>query len=107
MQRSESAKWQTHDIHGKKSKPEFTGSELGSITFDMYFSISQGVHPMNEIDKLIQANRKGVAHPLILGTKRFGMNKYYIASINSTFNHTNNKGLVLSAKVNLTMGEYV
>lgn len=107
MKRSESARWAKHDIHGKKSKPEFLGEDLGKVTFDMLFSAQLGVNPMKEIDKLIIAERKGEAHMLIVGTKRFGLHKYYIASINSDLNQFDNRGLLLSAKVNLTMEEYV
>lgn len=107
MKRSESARWSKHDVHLKKPKPVFNGPDQGSITFDMHFSASMGVNPMNEIDKLIRANRSGEAHRLIIGNKRFGLFKYYIASINSDFNYFDNKGLLLSGKVNVTLEEYV
>lgn len=107
MKRSESARWSKHDVHLKKPKPVFNGPDQGSITFDMHFSASLGVNPMDEIDKLIRANRSGEVHRLIIGNKRFGLFKYYIASINGEFNYFDNKGLLLSGKVNVTLEEYV
>ena len=107
MKRTESARWAKHDIHLKKSKPEFTGIEQGRITFTMKFSASFGVNPMKEIDNLIRANRSGEAHTLIIGNKRFGLHKYYIASINTDLNFWENRGHLLSADVSITMEEYV
>lgn len=107
FKRSESTRWSKHDIHLRKTKPEFTGIDQGKITFTMKFSASFGVNPMKEIDKLIRANRSGEAHTLIVGNKRFGVHKYYIASINADMNYWENKGHLLSADVNITMEEYV
>ena len=107
MKRSESARWSKHDVHLKKPKSVFNGPDQGSITFDMHFSASLGVNPMDEIDKLIRANTAGEVHRLIIGNKRFGLFKYYLASINSDLNFFDNKGMLLSGKVNVTLEEYV
>lgn len=105
--RSESTRWAKHDIHSKKTKAEFIGIDQGKITFTMKFSANFGVNPMDEIDKIVRANRSGEAHMLIVGGKRFGMGKYYISSINSNLNYWENRGKLLSGDVNLTLEEYV
>ena len=107
MKRSESARWSKHDVHLQKSKSEFMGVDAGGLTFDMHFSVTFGVNPMNEIDKLIRANRAGEVHMLVIGNKRFGLNKYYIASINADLKHWENRGHLLSGSINVTMEEYV
>lgn len=107
MKRTESARWSKHDVHLKKTKPEFTGINQGTITFTMKFTSALGLNPMQEVDFLIRANRTGEAHQLIVGNKRFGLNKYYIASVGAAFNYWSHQGHLLSTDVDVTLEEYV
>lgn len=107
FKRSESARWSKHDIHGQKSKPEFTGIDLGKVTFTMRFSAFHGVNPLKELDKFIRCVRSGEAHQLIIGNKRVGVNKWYLPNVDESWNYFDNKGNVLTADINVTMEEYV
>ena len=107
FKRDESSRWSKHDIHLKKPKPEFQGDGQGRITFTMQFLASKGVHPMNEIDALIRSQRAGEVHTLVIGTKRFGVHKWYISSLSMDMKTFDNRGNLLSASVNVTMEEYV
>lgn len=105
--RTQSARWSKHDIHLKKTKPEFTGEDQGEITFTMQFSASMGVNPIVELDKLIRYVRSGEAHTLVIGHKRFGVGKWYMSDVSEDLKHVDNRGNVLSASANVTLEEYV
>lgn len=105
--RTESARWAKHEIHGQKTKSEFTGVDAGSLSFTMHFSAFHGVNPRDELNKFIKRVRSGEAHVLIIGNKRVGVNKWYIQSVNEKWNHVDNRGNVLTADLEVTMEEYV
>ena len=105
--RSESARWSKHDIHGQKSKSEFTGIDAGKLSFTMHFSAFHGVNPREELNKFIKYVRSGEAQTLIIGNKRVGVNKWYIPSTSETWNYVDNHGNVLTADLNVSMEEYV
>ena len=105
--RTESARWSKHDIHSQKQKAEFTGLNAGSLSFTMHFSAFHGVNPREELNKFIKRVRSGEAHTLIIGSKRVGINKWYVPTADETWNYVDNRGNVLTADINITMEEYV
>lgn len=107
FKRSESARWSKHDMHGQKSKSEFTGVDNGKVSFTMHFSAFHGVNPIKELDKFIKCVRSGEAHTLIIGNKRVGVNKWYLPSVDQSWDYFDNKGNILSAGITITMEEYV
>jgi len=107
FKRSESARWSKHDIHCQKSKAEFIGINPGSLTFTMHFSAFHGVNPREEGNKFFKYLRTGVAHTLIIGNKRVGVNKWYIPNVDDTWNYFDNQGNLLTSDINVTMEEYV
>jgi len=107
FKRSESARWAKHDIHLAKPKPDFLGPGQGQITFNMMFTASLGVNPIKELDKLVRYVRSGEAHTLIIGSKRYGVGKWYISSVSEDMKHFDNRGNVLSGSASVTMEEYV
>lgn len=107
FKRTESARWSKHDIHGQKQKAEFIGIDAGKISFTMHFSAYLGVDPRAEIDKFLKKVRSGEANTLIIGTKRIGVNKWYIPTNDESWNHVDNRGNLLTADLNVTMEEYV
>lgn len=56
------AKYATHDRHLKEPLLEFTGTEVESMSFTMFFSAYLGVNPIQEISKLLKAMRRGEVH---------------------------------------------
>lgn len=107
FKRTETARWSKHDIHGQKQKSEFIGLEAGNISFTMHFSAFHGVNPIVELDKFIKYARSGVAHTLIIGTKRVGVGKLYMPGTDQSWDHIDNRGNILTAGLNITMEEYV
>ena len=46
---------------------EFTGQDVESMSFTMFFSVFLGVNPIAEVANLLQTMRRGEAHYLIIG----------------------------------------
>lgn len=100
------AKYAVHDRHLKVPLLEFLGTELESISFTMYFSIFLGVNPMDEITKLLVAERNGEAMSLVIGNKAYGRNKWVIEKLSKDLERFDNKGNLLTAKVSISLKEY-
>lgn len=101
-----SAKYATHERHLKNTLLEFTGTEADSISFNMQFSVFLGVNPMQEITKLLKAQRTGKIMRLVIGSKAFGRNKWVIEKLSKDLERFDNKGNLLSAKVSVSLREY-
>ncbi|MCL2357478.1 MAG: phage tail protein [Defluviitaleaceae bacterium] len=81
---SNSAQYASHNRHLRATLLEFTGTDAGSISFTMYFSVFMGVDPMTEITKLLNALRDGEAMRLVIGTRAFGRHKWVITRVSKT-----------------------
>lgn len=100
------AKYSTHDRHLKEPLLEFTGTEVESMTFSMFFSAFLGVNPIAEVSKLLKAMRRGEVHRLVIGPKAYGTNKWVITKVSNSLERYDNRGNLLVAKVNVTMKSY-
>lgn len=98
------AKFTTHTRHLKAPLLEFTGVDVESISFSMFFSVSLGTNPKREIDKLIRALQEGKAHRLVLGTDNYG--KWVMEKISNTMEQVDNRGNLIVASVSVTMKSY-
>ena len=100
------AKYSTHDRHLKEPLLEFTGTDVESITFTMFFSAFLGVKPIAEVSKLLKAMRRGEVHRLVIGPKAYGTNKWVITKLSNSLPRYDNRGNLLVAKVSVTMKSY-
>lgn len=100
------AKYSTHDRHLKEPLLEFTGTEVESMTFTMFFSVFLGVNPISEVSKMLKAMRRGEVHRLVIGPKAYGTNKWVITKLSNSLNRYDNRGNLLVAKVSVTMKSY-
>lgn len=100
------AKYSTHDRHLKEPLLEYTGREVESMSFSMFFSAFLGVNPISEVAKLLQAMRRGEVHPLIIGPKAYGTNKWVITKVSTSLDRYDNRGNLLVSKVSVTMKSY-
>jgi len=100
------AKYSTHDRHLKEPLLEFTGTDVESMTFTMFFSAFLGVNPIAEVSKLLKAMRRGEVHRLVIGPKAYGTNKWVITKLSNSLNRYDNRGNLLVAKVSVTMKSY-
>ncbi|MCF8018294.1 MAG: phage tail protein [Vallitaleaceae bacterium] len=106
MKWDSSAKYATHERHLKNTLLEFTGTEADSISFNMHFSVFLGVNPMQEIVKLLIAQRTGKIMRLVIGSKAYGRNKWVIEKLSKDLEKFDNKGNLLVAKVSVSLKEY-
>lgn len=100
------AKYSTHDRHLKEPLLEFTGTDVESMTFTMFFSAFLGVNPIAEVSKMLKAMRRGEVHRLVIGPKAYGTNKWAITKLSNSLNRYDNRGNLLVAKVSVTMKSY-
>ena len=100
------AKYSTHDRHLKEPLLEFTGTDVESMTFTMFFSAFLGVNPIAEVSKLLKAMRRGEVHRLVIGPKAYGTNNWVITKLSNSLPRYDNRGNLLVAKVSVTMKSY-
>lgn len=101
-----STKYATHKRHLQEELLEYMGPATDTITFDMNFSVFLGVNPMNEMIKLLNAERKGSVMRLVIGTKAYGKNKWVITGTGKALERFDNKGNLLVAKVGVSLKAY-
>lgn len=106
LTRTESGRWAKHDIVGRKPVPEFLGPDLSGVSFSIRFDIMLGMNPKKETNRLIGMSRDGKAYHFILGTHRFGVNKWSVQDVKVDFERIDNRGNVLIADVSITLEEY-
>ena len=99
-------KYSTHDRHLKEPLLEFTGTDVESMSFSMFFSAFLGVNPIAEVSKMLKAMRRGEVHRLVIGPKAYGTNKWVITKLSNSLNRYDNRGNLLVAKVSVTMKSY-
>ncbi|MFC3802799.1 phage tail protein [Cohnella sp. GCM10012308] len=105
--RNSSARWAQHDIVGQKPKKQWLGPGVDSVSFSVLFSVSLGLNPRKELDRLTELERDGKAVPLIIGRKGVGVGLWVITSMTQSWDVLDGEGNVYSATANLTLEEYV
>lgn len=98
------AQYSTHTRHLKAPLLEFTGMDVESISFSMFYSIDLGVNPKPQIDKLIRIVKAGEAHRLVIGTDNYG--KWVIEKLSLSMERYDNRGNLMSAQIAVTMKSY-
>lgn len=106
MKWDSSARYANHDRHLKEQLIEFIGTDADTITFSVYFSAFLGVNPIEEIAKLLDAERKGKVMRLVIGTKAYGKNKWAITKTGKELERFDNEGSLLVAKVAVSLKAY-
>jgi len=103
---AKAASYATHERHLKEPLLEFTGQDVESMSFTMFFSVFLGVNPIAEVANLLQTMRRGEAHYLIIGPKAYGTNKWVITKLSNSLQRYDRGGNLLAASVNVTMQTY-
>lgn len=104
--RSCTGRWGTHDTIGKKSKLEYIGPGVDEISFSMYFSVSFGVNPRNEMNRLLIKSRAGEAETLIIGGLALGVHKWIIESVKQSWLTFDGQGNLWVGQADVVMKEY-
>lgn len=101
-----SANIQTHTRHLDNSLTEFTGVSPDGFTFSIKLSKYLGVDPMIDIVKIFNYERSGTTLPLTIGLKPYGKYRWLIKSHKTKIEHTDGRGNITSATVDVTLTEY-
>lgn len=98
-----SARYTEHKRHLQESLMEFTGNDAESFTFKLTFSAFEGVKPMDEVKKLLFAERKGDALRLCIGTKGYGTYRWVITNVAFDLEYYDDKGNLVFAIAAVTL----
>lgn len=104
---SGSANWSTHSRHLGDALLEFTGLAPDGFTFDIIFSASLGVEPLDELSKLWTYERDGTAVPLTIGEHGYGKYKWAILKHDIKIEHWRPDGKLHSCTVSVTLSSYL
>lgn len=100
-------RWEKHSVIGKKPVQEFIGPDIDTITFTINLNGNYGVKPRDELEKWVQMVNEGTVDVLVVGTKALGKDKWSVKSVSETWGVVFNKGELFSAKVDITLEEYI
>ena len=107
LQWGSSARYAEHDRHLRSTLLEFTGIDADDMSFDMYFSVFLNVNPQAEINRLLLAERNGLAMRLVIGRRVYGRNRWVILNTDKTLEKFDGRGNLLVARVNVKLKEYL
>lgn len=107
LSRSGSADIQTHKRHLNVDLPEFVGSGLESISFNIRLSKYLGVsNPKSDLNTIISYEQNGTPKYLVLGTETFGRGKWLVSKHKVTYEHYDASGNAVTIDISLTLTEY-
>jgi hypothetical protein len=104
---SGSAKIIEHNIVGRKSLAEFTGSDAGKISFNMKLTEELGVDVEGELERIEKYCDVGATLPLVIGRKIYGRHRWMIKSHSSNVLTHDSIGRITTAVVTLNLIEYL
>lgn len=106
MKRTVSGRWKKHNIVGKAPRAEFQGPESDETTITAVLSAEYGIRPRQMLEKLEAAAKSGLVDYLVIGGRRIGNSKVYIASMSEEWDCIWNRGELVKATINITFSEY-
>ena len=106
MQRSYSARWESHDIIGASPKLEFLGPAMDELSIEVILDAELGVKPRAMLDKFRSAAKNGKVAYFYVRGKKISSNKFYIASGTESWKEIWNKGELVRATATITFSEY-
>lgn len=99
-----SSKWIEHNIIGEKSKLQFDGLELDTISFNIHLNSFFRVNIELEKKILYEYMKQGKVLRLILGGRKIG--KYVITSISEEPKAYNSLGIITKMDLKIELKEY-
>lgn len=106
LTQSVKGRWATHNIIGKKPASEFLGPDMRQITLPITLSSELGMNPRKVLESIEKAVEKGSAYDFIIGGTKVGRYQWVITSMSETWDTVLNNGILVRAKVSLTLEEY-
>lgn len=105
--RSESSRWEDHELSIHKPRSRFIGGNLFDFTFTIKLRAEMGINPTVEMEKLRKKNRNGVTSPFLIGNKPISVNNFSIRQIDETFQHVDGIGRIAAIEARVTLKEHV
>ncbi len=103
---SGSASISTHQRHLGNCLQEFVGIDPDSITFNIRISKYLGSDPLEDIGRIFEYERGGVAVRLVIGSKTYGKYKWLIKKHKTALEHFDKNGDLVGVDISLTLTEY-
>lgn len=107
LQYSASSRWSSSEVINGKPRSQFLGAGLRKVSFDISISAAFGVKPRETIDRLTKIVEKGEVYMLVIGGKPISNNPFSLKDISAAWGEVFNGGELYSAKLSLTLEEYV
>lgn len=98
---------QTHSRHLDNALQEFVGIDPDKFTLTIMLSKHLGVEPMDDIVKIFNYERNGIAIPLTIGNKSYGKYKWLIKNHKVTLERHDGVGNLIGATVDVNLEEYL
>ena len=73
----------------------------------IYLSSMHGIRPRKTLERIQEATESGDYFTFVIGGKKVGSKKWRITSVSETWDNIIKNGDLVSAKVSLTLREYV
>ena len=106
MERSYSARWEKHDIIGKRPKMEFMGADMDEIKITVILDAQLGVKPRSAMKMFREAAKKGKAAYFYVGGRKVAVNKFCIESGTEHWDEIWSKGELIRATADIVFKEY-
>ena len=106
MERSYSAKWEAHDIIGKRPKMEFMGADMDEVKIKVILDAQLGIKPRATMKKFRVAAKKGKVAYFYVGGRKVAAHKFCIVSGTEHWEEIWNKGELVRASADITFKEY-
>ena len=105
FKREISVRTSKHTMIDGKTKLEFNGTDLQTVSFAMTLNAMLGVRPRLVEAKMINCMRQGVVAPLVIGGRVILQNAL-ITKMSESYDVIIKKGAVAKMTINVTMSEY-
>ncbi len=101
-----SSRFGEHKRHMGSVLLEFTGNEVETITFDLFFSAFLGVKPMDQVKELLYATRRGEKLLFCIGGKGYGTYRWVIDNVKQGLQQFDNNGNLVVSVASVTLKSY-
>ena len=101
------AKFQHHEVIGKKPLSEFLGQDLEKLSFsiDLYEGLIVSVKEQLEI--LNNYHKEGRPLEFVVGTSSFGLDKWVITDLSESYNQIYRNGAITQVSADISLEEYI
>ena len=100
-------KYSTHQLAYGNTLLEFTGTDPSQVQIEILLSAYLGVSPATEYQQLEAYELNGIAVPVVMGDCAYGRWRWVITGLTYKPDHSDKYGNVTSAKVSVTLKEYI